>query len=273
MNNKILSVVLVAGVAATGFAGLSSASETGTGFFKGNSEIRELKEKVESGVELTATEQATLDELKSHKGDKSAHGGKRKGRGKLSDEEKAELENLSDEEKKAFFEAKKTEMNAAKEAKAALVAKLIAGESLSNEQETLRAEMVEKLSENSDKVSKKPGFEVIKKLINGESITAEDQVILDEMQAKKAEKEAQKAILEPIKAKLEAGEELTADEQATLDELKANKGDKKGSKKGHGGKRKGGGKLSDEEKAELENLSDEEKKAFFKAKKADREQK
>jgi hypothetical protein len=33
MNNKIVSVVLVAGIAATGFAGISAASETSTGSF------------------------------------------------------------------------------------------------------------------------------------------------------------------------------------------------------------------------------------------------
>ena len=35
MNNKIVSVVLIAGIAATGFAGISAANETSTGsFFK-----------------------------------------------------------------------------------------------------------------------------------------------------------------------------------------------------------------------------------------------
>jgi hypothetical protein len=35
MNNKILSVVLVVGISATGFAGISAANETSTGsFFK-----------------------------------------------------------------------------------------------------------------------------------------------------------------------------------------------------------------------------------------------
>lgn len=71
MNNKILSVVLVAGIATTGFAALSSADDNGT-ILGGNSEIRELIEKSRNGETLTADEQATLDEVKASK---KGHGG------------------------------------------------------------------------------------------------------------------------------------------------------------------------------------------------------
>ena len=48
------------------------------------------------------------------------------------------------------------------------------------------------------------------------------------MQTKHAEREAQKAIMEPIKAKLDAGETLSDEEQSVLDEMKANKPEGKG---------------------------------------------
>jgi len=234
MNNKILSVVLVAGVAVTGFAGLSSANETGTGFFKGNSEIREIKEKIESGVEITETEQTLLDEARSKKGGNKF--GKRKWLKNLSDEDKALLETMDDDEKKAFFDAKKAQMNAVKETHKAVVAKLIAGETLSDDEELARVEILERLS--GDKAAKKPGTEVIKKLVNGETLSATEITQLAEMQAKHEEREAQKAIIEPIKAKLDAGEELSDVEQALLDEAKAEReenGKSKGKgKKGHG---------------------------------------
>lgn len=233
MNNKILSVVLVAGIAATGFAGISSASETG--LFKGNSEIREIKEKLESGLEITQAEQALLDEAKQTK--KLKHGGKRKGGGKLSDEEKAELETMSDEEKKAFFEAKKADMNAQKQAKRDMMAALIAGDTLSADQETIRAELLTKLETRvSEGKETREETAVIIKILAGDALAADEQIILDEMQAQKAEREAQKAILEPIKAKLDAGEELTADEQALLDAAKAERKENGKGKKGSKGK-------------------------------------
>jgi hypothetical protein len=57
------------------------------------------------------------------------------------------------------------------------------------------------------------------------------------MQAKRSEREAQKAIMEPIKAKLDAGEELSDEEQATFDDYKANKPEGKGKGKGNKGSR------------------------------------
>ena len=62
MNNKILSVVLVAGIATTGFAGISRANYSSNGSNFGNKwEIRQLLEKAESWETLTEEEQALLD--------------------------------------------------------------------------------------------------------------------------------------------------------------------------------------------------------------------
>jgi hypothetical protein len=43
----------------------------------------------------------------------------------LTDEEKTKLESMTDEEKKAFFETKRTELEAKQEAKEAVIDKLL----------------------------------------------------------------------------------------------------------------------------------------------------
>ncbi len=68
MNNKILSVVLVLGIASTGFASISSADDTATGSVK--SEMRQLFEKLKSGVTLTVEEQAQLASVKTKIGER-----------------------------------------------------------------------------------------------------------------------------------------------------------------------------------------------------------
>ena len=110
--------------------------------------VRELFKKAKSGEDLTATEQATLDEVKANKGDKKGKKGKM---GKhLTDEEKTAVEAMSDDEKKAFFTAKKDEKTAGKQASKAVITALIAGETLSADQEVLRTEMIAKMAEKAD---------------------------------------------------------------------------------------------------------------------------
>lgn len=133
MNNKILSVVLVVGIAATGFAGISAADE---GLFG-----EEMEKRIDA---LEDRFEARFD----FDGEKRSQFGKRKGLKHLTDEEKTALESMTDEEKQAFFEGKKAEKKAEKEARKAVVDKLVAGESLTSAEETLRLEMLEKVSEN-----------------------------------------------------------------------------------------------------------------------------
>jgi len=233
MNNKILTVVLVAGIATTWFAGISAANSGSLSFWN-KAEIRELLEKAESWVELTTDEQATLDAAKAMKAEKWAkHGGKRKGGWNLTDEEKTALEAMSDEEKQEFFEAKKAEMKADKEAAKAVIDKLVAGESLTAAEEATRLEMLAKIEENTGKHSKQ-WSEIIAKILAGDELSADEQTQLETMQAKHAEREAQKAIMQPIRDKVDAGEELTDEEQATLDEAKANKPEWKWKRGGKG---------------------------------------
>lgn len=69
MNNKLLSVVLVVGIASTGFAGISAAN-SGKVLSEEKSEMRELFEKSKAGETLTADEQAVLDAVKAARGER-----------------------------------------------------------------------------------------------------------------------------------------------------------------------------------------------------------
>ncbi len=253
MNNKILSAVLLTGIAASGFAGISAADDTQTGSLTDTQHeaMHDLMDKLRAGETLTDSEQAELDELKSLRPERGGHTkdhfGKRKGFGHLTDEERTALESMSDEEKQAFFETKKAEMEAQKAAYKAVIDALIAGETLSTEQETLRAEMITRFEdEDNHHTHRRDGGDVILKLLQGETLTADEQTELADMQARHAEREAEKTkidamtdeerqayfeakrveheaqreALQPIMDKLKAGETLTDDEQAQLDAAK-----------------------------------------------------
>jgi hypothetical protein len=58
-------------------------------------------------------------------------------------------------------------------------------------------------------------------------LRAEEETQLVEMQATRAEREAQRAILEPIMERKRAGEVLSDEEQAVLDEMKENRAEEK----------------------------------------------
>jgi len=209
INNKVLTFVLLVGIASTGFAGISAAN---------------------SGQTLSENKTGMQQWVKKMFAD-GKHFGKRKGFGNLSEEEKTALQAMSDEEKKAFFEEKKAEMIAQKEAKKAVIDKLLTGESLSASEEALRGEMLVKIEEGSHK---RDNADIIAKVLAGDELTDAEQTEFVEMQEKHAEREAKRAIMQPIKEKLKAGEELTDEEQAILDEAKANKPEGKIGGKGKG---------------------------------------
>lgn len=75
----------------------------------------------------------------------------------LTDEEKVELEAMSDDEKKVFFEEKRAERQA-----------------------DMEARKVDRIAHEA----------VIDKLIDGEALTAEEKVILEEIKVKRAERKA-----------------------------------------------------------------------------------
>lgn len=169
MNNKIASVILVVGIAATGFAGISSANSG-----------QNVTEKV-SGMQQWI-----------NKAFQGKHFGKRKGGGNLTNDEKTDLEAMSDEEKKEFFEAKKEVMQAKMQESKAVIDKLIAGESLTSAEEAIRLEILATFeSEDNEHSKRRGGGDIITKIIAGDEFTADEETEFIEMQAKHAQREAQ----------------------------------------------------------------------------------
>lgn len=126
----------------------------------------------------------------------------------LTQDQKTEIENMSQDEKKVFFQTKKTEIQADREAKENVIDKLLAGETLTSVEENLRQEIIEQRAERKLK-----------------------------MEARKADREEMKSIIE----KKKNGEELTEDEEAKLEEMKSHskkwgkrwwRWDKKGKERG-----------------------------------------
>lgn len=219
-NTKILAGTLVVALLATtaAYAANTETSSTKWIFWKQKieltdeqksqmEEVKALFEKVKNWETLTADEQTKLDELKAsmpqrweREWGKWFHGkwkGPRwwewfgwkwafwVGFDNLTDEEKTQLESMTDEQKQAFFEAKRQEQEVKMEAREV----------------------------------------VIDKLLNGETLTDEQKVIVEEIKAQRAEHKAKKAEMESVRVlfeKVKNGETLSSDEQTKLDEFKAN---------------------------------------------------
>ena len=172
MNNKLLSAVLIAGITATGFASFSSANDD---------------------TQLT-TEKTIKEE--GFKWGKFGHNFQR-GMHKISEEDKTLIESMSDEEKKEFFETKKEEAKASREAKEWVIDDLLAGNTLSIDQEVLRAEII------TQRVEQK---------------------------AKQVEMQEQREVMKTIMEKKKSWEDLTEDEETLLENFKSEHKGKKGNK-------------------------------------------
>jgi len=182
MNNKLLSAVLIAGITATGFAGLSSANDD-----------------TQVTTEKTIKEQGFKWAKFGNNGPRGMHA--------ISDEDKTLIESMSDDEKKSYFESKKEEAKIEIELKESVIDNLLAGNTLTAEQEEVRAEMVTERAEQKEKKLE----------------------MKEKMEEMKAKMEEVKIIME----KKQAGEELTQEEEETLTSLKSqNKGKMRGSEKG-----------------------------------------
>lgn len=210
---------------------------------------------------LTTEEQVQLDAAKEAFGVfKEKRGfegfGKRAGFAQLTQEEKTALASMTDEEKQAFFEAKKLEMEAQRAEHKNVIDKLIAGQTLTADEEATRLEMLTKIEDKTANMDHpaREGTDIIKKLLAGDELSTDELTKLAEMQAKHAEREAEKAkidamseeekeayfeakklemqakmeIVKPLLEKLRNGETLTAEEQATLGENMPEKGDMRG---------------------------------------------
>ncbi len=120
----------------------------------------------------------------------------------MTDAEKTAFEAMSDADKKTYMEKKHTEMETKRDAREAVIDKLLAGTALTSDEEALR------------------------------------QTIITERATHKVEKAQMKAKMEQMKVifdKKKAGTALTADEQALLDSIP-----QKGGREGKSGHMKGG---------------------------------
>lgn len=97
----------------------------------------------------------------------------------MTDAEKTAFAAMSDTEKKAYMEKKHTDMKVKRDAREAVIDKLLAGTALTADEETLR------------------------------------QTIITE----RTERKAQKEKMDAIRTKIQAGAALNPDEQATLDSM------------------------------------------------------
>ncbi len=119
----------------------------------------------------------------------------------LTDAEKTALETMTNTEKQAFFEKKRTEMEAKRDAHEAVVDKLLAGTTLTADEEKIRQEIIAHRTE---------------------------------MKAKRAEMEANRTKIQAILEKKKSGATLTTEEQSLLDSMP-----KMGGRGGNGGPMRG----------------------------------
>lgn len=185
-TTKLLTIAALTTVIAG--TSMSFASDT-TAKKVDREQVRTLMQKVKSGETLTEIEKTTLENVrKNFKWSKfqNRFNKFKKIWNNLTDEEKTALKSMSDEQKKEFFTKKREEKKLEKETHRKVIDKLLAWETLTTEEENLRAEIIRK--------------------------RAERQKNREEMRAKR---EQVKIILD----KKKAGETLTDEEQATLNEM------------------------------------------------------
>jgi len=115
----------------------------------------------------------------------------------LTDEERTKLKSMSKEEKKSFFETKKAERNADREAKKIerqaynnVIDKLLAWETLTADEETLRTKIIKLRAERkADMESREAEREEMKKIIekkkSWETLTSDEETKLNEMKGKR----------------------------------------------------------------------------------------
>ena len=104
----------------------------------------------------------------------------------LTDAEKTALESMSDTEKKAFFDKKRTEMETKMEARDTVIDKLLAGTTLTPDEEKIRQEIItERTAMKAKRAEMKAQMEKIKTIIekkkSGQTLTTEEQTVLDSM--------------------------------------------------------------------------------------------
>lgn len=106
----------------------------------------------------------------------------------LTDAEKTQLATMTDAEKKVFFEAKFTAEKSLRDAKEAVIDKLINGETLSDaEKATLLTIKTERAAAKSERLAREAQMTemkpILEKVRNGASLTSDEQTKFDAFKA------------------------------------------------------------------------------------------
>nr|MDD3720668.1 hypothetical protein [Candidatus Gracilibacteria bacterium] len=104
----------------------------------------------------------------------------------LTDAEKTALQSMTAEQKKAFFENKMTTEKAKRDAKETVIDKLLAGQSLTADEETIRQEIIKERADRKTQMQERETkFQAIRAVLeknkNGETLTADEQAMLDNL--------------------------------------------------------------------------------------------
>lgn len=100
----------------------------------------------------------------------------------LTAEEQTALESMTGEEKKEFFTLKREEKKAERQAESDVIDALLAGDSLTPEQEIIRSEIITKRAQKAEMREK---IKAIRDKVDaGEELSEEEQAVLDEMKSK-----------------------------------------------------------------------------------------
>lgn len=194
-KDKVLSGIILGallGVSTLSYVNADTTATSSTGSKVSFEQIKALLDKQKAGTTLTDAEKQILEANKPADG-KRWHGWPRGERWfggpemQLTDAEKTALQSMSDSEKQAFFEKKMETARAERDAKEAVIDKVLNGESLTSDEQTLLT-----------------------------TIKTERAAQKEERAKREAEMTAMKAIFD----KQKAGTTLTADEQAKLDAFK-----------------------------------------------------
>lgn len=114
--------------------------------------IKTILKKQENGEELTVEESELLEKINNHKW-KWNKGHKWFWKMFLTDEEKVALESMTDDEKKVFLETKKEEIKQLRDSEESVIDKLLAGETLTQEEDVIRNELIKKRAERKANLS------------------------------------------------------------------------------------------------------------------------
>ncbi len=103
----------------------------------------------------------------------------------MTDAEKTAFEAMSDADKKTYMEKKHTDMEAKRDAREAVIDKLLAGSTLTSDEETIRKEIIaDRAAHKVEKAQMKAKMEQMKAIFDkkkaGTALTADEQKLLEQ---------------------------------------------------------------------------------------------